>query len=169
MRTIRAIAIFAVFVLVLTCTAGMVSAGVEPSPFKSKTIVNRLNVAQNRLGVIDSMLDRIEGKATELDNRGTLVSAGNQVNILPGIAYGTLRCVESAQAMFQDVEYPDIGDYSEALEELRKYDELLKDKVLGLEQNPNLPKAAKMALRQLAGILQDIQNVVDEFLSGNVD
>ncbi len=54
MRTIRAMAILAVFVLILTCTAGMVSAGVEPSPFRSdagklQTVVNNFKSMEKRL------------------------------------------------------------------------------------------------------------------------
>ena len=161
--------ILALGVLLLSATALPVSAGVEPSPFRDKTIANRIRVAQNQLGPVATMLERIEERITDLNQKGMYISVCNLLDALPDQAINSLRTLESSKAMFQDVEFPEYGDMSEALEELRKYDEYLKDKVLGLEQNPNLPKAAKMALRQLAGILQDIQNEVDEFLSGNVD
>ncbi len=170
MRTIRAMAIFAVFVLVLTCAAGMVSAGVEPSPFKSKAVENKIRVARYQMVIMGCTLDRFERKLTELDDRGTLVAAVNQINILQRGASSTLRALESAQAMYEQCERPDYADLSEALEELRKYNEALKeDIILGLEPNPLLPKEVKMALRQLVGILQDIENEIDGFLTGNVD
>jgi len=170
LKTIRALAIFAVLALVLTCTAGMVSAGVEPSPFKSKTVENKIQVARYQMVMMGCTLDRFERKLTQLDDRGTLVAAVNQINILQRGARNTLSALENAKAMFEQCERPDYADLSESLEELRKYNEALKeDIVLGLEPNPLLPKEAKMALRQLVGILQDIENEIDDFLTGNVD
>jgi hypothetical protein len=170
MKTIRAIAILAVFALVLTCASGMASAGVEPSPFKGKTVENKIQVARYQMVIMGCTLDRFERKLTDLDDRGTLVAAVNQINILQNGARSTLRALESAKAMYEQRRNDDnYQDLSDALEDLSKYNEALRDKVLGGEPNPLLPKEAKMALRQLAGILQDIQNEIDDFLSGNVD
>lgn len=168
MRTIKAIAILAVFALVLTCAAGTVSAGVEPSPFKGKTIENKITVARYQQIFMGCTLDRFERKLTQLDDRGTLVAAVNQINILQRGARNTLSALESAKAMF-DQRRDDDYDIAEDLEDLSEYNEALRDEVLGLEQHPLLPKEAKMALRQLVGILQDIENEIDSFLTGNVD
>jgi hypothetical protein len=170
MKTIRAIAILAVFLFILTCMSGMVSAGVEPSPFKSKTVENKIQVARYQMVIMGCTLGRFERKLTDLDDRGTLVAAVNQINILHSVARSTLRTLESAKAMYEQRRDDDYYDFSESLEEFREYCEALKDDIiLGLEPNPLLPKAAKMALRQLAGILQDIENEIDGFLTGNVD
>jgi hypothetical protein len=171
MRTIRAVAIFAVFVLILTCTAGMASAGVEPSPFKGKTIENKITVARYQMVMMGCTLDRFERKLNQLDDRGTLVAAVNQINILQRGAINTLRALESAKGMYDQRRGDDNYDYSNSLEDLSEYNEALRDQIAGLDTGPNplLPKEAKMALRQIVSLLLAIENVIDDFLTGNVD
>jgi inosine-uridine nucleoside N-ribohydrolase len=133
MKTIRTIAILAVFLLVLTCTTGQVSAGVE------------------------------------LNNKGSLIRAVNQINVLQGQARGTLRTLESARSMLEDCERPDYEDLSDALDGFSEYLENLRDKVADFEGDPNFPKVLIGPLRELGDILQDIQTEADSFLSVNVD
>jgi hypothetical protein len=171
MRTIRAIAILAVFLLILTCAVQPVSAGVEPSPFKSKTIENKIRVARWQMAIMGCTLDRFESRLNEIGYKGSLMAAVNQINILQSGACNSLRTLESAKGMYEqrrdDVEYQDIAD---DLEELREYCEALKeDIILGLEPNPNLPKAAKMALRQVVSTLEAIIGEIDDFSGVSVD
>lgn len=164
MKKILITTIMVLGVLLLSATALPVSAGVEPSPFKSKTVINRIHAAQNQLGPIQSMLDHIKEKPSEFDQKGSIMWVTHKVDALPRLATYSLRTLESAEAMFQDCEPVEINDYSEALEELEKYAEALQDEVLGLEENSNLPKRAIMSLRQLGIIVDEILTVVDEFL-----
>lgn len=170
MKTLRAIAILAVFLLILTCTVQTVSAGVEPSPFKSKTVENKIRVARWHMVIMGCTLDRFESRLNEIGYKGSLVAAENQINILQKGACNSLRCLESAKGMYdQRRDGEDDYDIAEDLEDLSEYNEALRDEVLGLENNPLLSKEAKMALRQLAGILFDIEDLIDNFLGGNVD
>ena len=168
MKAIKAMAIFAVFALVITCAAGTVSAGVEPSPFKGKTIENRIQVARYQMVIMGSTLERFERKLNELPYRGTLVAAENQINLLNNEAINTLRTLQGARDLFEQ-RGDDDYDIAEDLEDFSEYNEALRDEVLGLEQHPLLSKAAKMALRQVAGILLDIEDLIDSFFTGNVD
>jgi hypothetical protein len=169
MKTIRTIAILAVFLLVLTCTTGQVSAGVEPSPFKSKTVENKIRVARYQMVIMGCTLDRFNDKASELNNKGSLIRAVNQINVLQGQARGTLRTLESARSMLEDCERPDYEDLSDALDGFSEYLENLRDKVADFEGDPNFPKVLIGPLRELGDILQDIQTEADSFLSVNVD
>jgi hypothetical protein len=168
MKTIRVIAILAVFLLFLTCTAGMVSAGVEPSPFKSKTVENKIRVARYQMYIVGTTIDHFYEKATEPNNKGSLISATNQINILQRQASGSLRTLENARSMFEKCERPDYEDLSDTLDDFSEYLEDLRDEVLG-GIDPNFPKVLIGPLNELGDIIQDIQDEADSFLSVNVD
>lgn len=161
MKKLLITTIFVLGVLLLSATAVPVSAGVEPSPFKDKTVLNRIRVAQNQLGPVISMLDIIREKAAEPSQRGFFVSVAHKVDALSGLAYGTLRTLESAKAMFIGTDQ--VYDYAEELVELEGLAEMVEDKVLGLSWD-NIPMVVLISLRQLGIIVDEILTVVDEFL-----
>jgi hypothetical protein len=170
MKPIRAIAILATFLLILTCTVQPVSAGVEPSPFKSKTVENKIRVARWQMVIMGCTLDHFKARLNEIGYKGSLMAAENQINILQSGVRNTLRALESAKGLYeQRRDGEDDYGIAEDLEDLSEYNEYLKDEVLGLENHPLLSEEAKMALRQLAGILFDIEDLIDNFLGGNVD
>ncbi len=168
MRVIKAIAVFAVLVLTLTCATGMISAGVEPSPFKGKTIGNKIQVARYQMVIMSNTLERFEARLNEIGNKGSLIAAENQINILQSGGRRTLRALESARGMYEQ-QGDDDYEYAQDLEDLGDLSEGLVDEVLGLEQNPLLSKEAKMALRQLVSLLLAIENTIDSFFGVNID
>jgi hypothetical protein len=168
MRAIKVIAVLAVFMLTLTCAAGMASAGVEPSPFKGKTIGNRIQVARYQMVIMSNTLERFKARMDEIGYKGSLMAAENQINILQSGGRNTLRALESARGLYEQ-QRDDDYDYAEDLEDLGDITEGLIDEVLGAGENPLLSKEAKMALRQLVSLLLAIENVIDSFFGVNID
>jgi hypothetical protein len=168
MKIKRVIMILAVLALVLTCTTQTVSAGVEPSPFKGKTIGNRIQVARNQMVIMSNTLERFKARLNEIGYKGSLVAAENQINILQSGGRNTLRALESARGLYEQ-QGDDDHDYAQDLEDLGDITEGLVDEVLGAGENPLLSKEAKMGLRQLVSLLLGIENVIDSFFGVDID
>jgi hypothetical protein len=148
--------------LLLSATAVPVSAGVEPSPFRDKTVLNRIRGAQNQLGPVISMLDQISEIERSPSHKGFFISVANKVEALKSIAYGTLRTLEDARAMFTGRDEPSY-EYAEELTELEGLAELAEDKVLGLSWE-NVPIEVLISLRDLGILIDEILTVINEFL-----
>jgi hypothetical protein len=154
--------IFVFCILVLSAAAVPASAGVEPSPFKDKTILNRIRAAQNKLGPVISMLDQIRDKVDDLNQKGMTVSVTNKVEAMGTHAYSSLRTLEESRSMFTGRDEPSY-EYAEELAELEGMAEMLEDKVQGLSWD-NIPMVVLISLRDLGIIIDDIQTAVNEFM-----
>jgi hypothetical protein len=160
--------ILAIFALVLTCATQTVSAGVEPSPFKGKTIGNRIQVARYQMVMMGCTLDRFEARLDEIGYKGSLVAAENQINILQSGGHSTLRTLESARGLYEQ-QGDDDHDYAQDLEDLGDLTEGLIDEVIEVETHPMLSGEARAALKELISQLFAIEDLIESFFDVNVD
>lgn len=164
MKKLFIISIFVIYILFICGTAVPATAGVEPSPFKSKVGVNIIKAAQNQLEAIEPRLERVEEMIDKIPPESYMVPVTRIIDSADKEAINSLRTLERSRDLFEQTDEPDIQDYSEVLEKLHEYDEYLKeDKILGLEGNPAVPESIKELLRHLNNNLQDILNEVEDF------
>jgi hypothetical protein len=160
--------ILAVFALVLTCTTQTVSAGVEPSPFKGKTIGNRIQVARYQMVIMSNTLERFKARLNEIGYKGSLMAAENQINILQSGARRTTRGLDRARGIFEQQGDDDYG-YAEDLEDLGDLTEGLIDEVIEVEIHPMMSGEARAALKELLSQLFAIKDLIESFFDVNVD
>jgi hypothetical protein len=161
MKKIFAITILVVGILFLSATAMPVSAGVEPSPFKSDPIINRITVARYQMEIVGRTIDRFDLDANDRNIRGMYHSIRH---LATKRGTSSLRSLESARGMYEQRRDDEPYDYLEWLEEFRKYNEALRDEVLDLEDDPNLPKILKEPLREIENLLDEMIRLIDDFI-----
>jgi hypothetical protein len=155
--------ILVVSILLLSATAQPASAGVEPVPFKGKRVLRKITIARYQLEIVGRTIDRFDLDANDRNIRGMYYGIAHLATKRAG---RSLRGLENAQALFEqqdDIDY-DPDEYLELLEEMRKYLEALKDEVIEIKEDPNLPDILKEPLSRLENILTDILIAISDFV-----
>jgi hypothetical protein len=164
MKRIFIFSIIVFLIILLSATAVPAQAGVEPSPFKKKTILNRIRVARYQLEMVGATIDRFDLDANDRNIRGMYHSI---YHLATKRGERSLSSLRSAEAIFEQRRDDDdsIQEYLDLLEEMRKYNEALRDELIEIEEDPNLPDILKEPLRNLGNILTDILLLLNEFLN----
>lgn len=141
---------FIVALLFLTATAVPVSAGTEPSPFKGKTILNKLNVAYHKLEKVEDRLERtiiLRDPRDDENLRGIV----NRIHALTHYTESSCRDLISAQEMFYkgDLDGDQSNNYAEKLNETKERATAIVHRIsVYIDTNPDRPAEFNEALME---------------------
>ncbi len=151
MKKLTILVLFIIVVLLLFATAVPVSAGVEPSPFRGKTILNNLNIAINKLESVENGLERVL-RLPDPDKDENLKASINKIHALTGYGPSYYRDMVSAHEMFyrSDLDSDDVYNYLERLNKTKERAQRIVHRISEyIESNPDKPAEFQEALMGL--------------------
>lgn len=167
MKRLIIVVFFIVVVLLLSATAVPVSAGVEPSPFKLKTILNKVNVANNKLESVGNRLDRVLG-LPDPDGNENLRALINKIFTITHYTGGCCRDLVSAQEMFYkgDLDGDQSNNYAERLNETKERAVQILHRISErIEANLDKPAEFQEALMDLYNTAEKVVNLLEEYIA----
>lgn len=159
--------LFIIVVLLLSATAVPVSAGFDPSPFKGKTILNKLNAANNKLESVENRLERMLGMPGP-DKDENLRALINKIFTITHYTGGICRDLVSAQEMFYkgDLDGDQSNNYAERLNETKERAVQILHRISErIEANQDKPAEFQEALMDLYNTAEKVVNLLEEHIA----
>ena len=160
--------VLVICILLLSVTAVPASAGVEPSPFRSKTLLNRINTAINQLEPMGPQLERFFDSIEDPNPGIPTKSYERKIIVIRESAITTLKTARSAADMYENMQNPgdDWDEHEQSLDDLHEGANILRLSVTeGIRELGKLNEYLRYPLYRLIEALEDLMVVISDFLS----